>query len=89
MPCPLRTGFDYAESSQPSEARITLSDFASHSFYQFHKLRNSSICSQCCEISPAATQRPFLRDPELVEEHSCLVQAIQNIPIVASMQRSH
>ena len=59
-------------------------DFASRSFQLFQNCPTWLFGSKCCEIDPVATPSPLLRDPALLQTHSCPTQAVLRVPVAAS-----
>ena len=51
---------------------------------QFQHCSTWVFGSKCCEISPVATLSPLLRNPTLLQTHSCPIQAFIRIPIAAT-----
>ena len=81
---PLRTGCDKAESRVAPSTCAVLSDYTTSFFQQFQHCSTWVFGSKCCEISPVATLSPLLRNPTLLQTHSCPIQAFIRIPIAAT-----
>jgi hypothetical protein len=77
---PLRTGCDKAESRVAPSTCAMLSDYTTSFFQQFQHCSTWVFGSKCCEISPVATPSPLLRNPTLLQTHSCPTQAFLRIP---------